>query len=100
MKQHLETNFFFISPKSDFRVDAILERAKFLVRRKGIKVLVIDPYNRLEDESEGCHIRIRAEKSQAQLAITVENTGSVFEEDLLKKLLAKEITPGDLALAY
>ena len=53
MKQHLETNFFFISPKSDFRVDAILERAKFLVRRKGIKVLVIDPYNRLEDESEG-----------------------------------------------
>ena len=53
VKQHLETNFFFISPKSDFRVDAILERAKFLVRRKGIKVLVIDPYNRLEDESEG-----------------------------------------------
>ena len=47
----------------------------------------------LEDESEGCHIRIRVEKSQAQLAITVENTGSVFEEDLLKKLLAKEITP-------
>ena len=43
VKQHLETNFFFISPKSDFRVDAILERAKFLVRRKGIKVLVIDP---------------------------------------------------------
>lgn len=53
VKQHLETNFFFISPKNDFRVDAILERAKFLVRRKGIKVLVIDPYNRLEDESEG-----------------------------------------------
>lgn len=53
VKQHLETNFFFISPKNDFRVDAILERAKFLVRRKGIKALVIDPYNRLEDESEG-----------------------------------------------
>lgn len=53
VKQHLETNFFFISPKNDFRVDAILDRAKFLVRRKGIKVLVIDPYNRLEDESEG-----------------------------------------------
>lgn len=53
VKQHLETNFFFISPKNDFRVDAILERAKFLVRRKGIKALVIDPYNRIEDESEG-----------------------------------------------
>ena len=53
VKQHLETNFFFISPKDNYRIDTILERAKFLVRRKGIKALVIDPYNRLEDESEG-----------------------------------------------
>ena len=53
VKQHLETDFFFIAPKQDYRVDTILERAKFLVRRKGIKALVIDPYNRLEDESEG-----------------------------------------------
>lgn len=53
VKQHLETDFFFIAPKDDYRLDTILERAKFLVRRKGIKTLVIDPYNRLEDESEG-----------------------------------------------
>lgn len=53
VKQHIEKNIFFISPKDDFKLDSILERAKFLVRRKGIKALVIDPYNRLEDESEG-----------------------------------------------
>ena len=53
VKEHLEQNFFFIAPKQDYRVVTILERAKFLVRRKGIKALVIDPYNRLEDESEG-----------------------------------------------
>lgn len=53
VKQHLETDFFFISPKEDYRLETILERAKFLVRRKGIKALVIDPYNRLEDESDG-----------------------------------------------
>lgn len=53
VKQHLETNFFFIAPKDDYRLDTILERAKFLVRRKGIKAVVIDPYNRLEDESDG-----------------------------------------------
>lgn len=53
VKQHLETNFFFISPQDDYRLETILERAKFLVRRKGIKALVIDPYNRLEDESNG-----------------------------------------------
>nr|DAJ25544.1 MAG TPA: DNA directed DNA polymerase [Caudoviricetes sp.] len=53
VKQHIETNFFFISPKDDYRLDTILEKAKFLVRRKGIKALVIDPYNRLKDESDG-----------------------------------------------
>ncbi|MCI8950377.1 MAG: histidine kinase [Lachnospiraceae bacterium] len=47
----------------------------------------------LEDESEDCHIRIRAAESNKQLTITVENTGSVFEEDLLQKLMAKEIIP-------
>lgn len=51
VKQHLESNFFFISPAADYKVDSILERAKFLVRRKGIKGLVIDPYNRLENEA-------------------------------------------------
>lgn len=51
VKNHLETNFFFISPAADYKVDSILERAKFLVRRKGIKGLVIDPYNRLENEA-------------------------------------------------
>lgn len=53
VKQHLETDFFFISPAADYKVDSILERAKFLVRRKGIKGLVIDPYNRLENEAGG-----------------------------------------------
>lgn len=49
-KEHLEKNFFFISPPQDFKLDTILEKARFLVRRKGIKALVIDPYNRLESE--------------------------------------------------
>lgn len=53
VKDHLESNIFFISPKEDFRIDTILEKAKSLVRRKGIKALVIDPFNRLDDESDG-----------------------------------------------
>lgn len=52
VKEHLEQDFFFISP-SDYKVDTILEKAKYLVRRRGIKALVIDPYNRLEDEKSG-----------------------------------------------
>lgn len=53
VKQHLESNFYFISPADNFRVDTILEKAKFLVRRRGIKALVIDPYNRLESQQGG-----------------------------------------------
>lgn len=53
VKQHLEDDFFFISPAADYKLGSILDRAKFLVRRKGIKGLVIDPYNRLENEAGG-----------------------------------------------
>lgn len=49
VKAYMEDNFFFILP-DDYRLDTILEKARYLVRRKGIKALVIDPYNRLEDE--------------------------------------------------
>lgn len=50
VKEHMEKDFFFIAPKDNFKLDTILERAKYLVRRKGIKALVIDPYNRLESD--------------------------------------------------
>lgn len=53
VKEHLERDFSFIAPEEDFTIDNILAKAKYLVRRKGIKILVIDPYNRLEDESNG-----------------------------------------------
>ena len=49
-KEHMERSFFFIAPENSFRLDTVLEKARFLVRRHGIKCLVIDPYNRLENE--------------------------------------------------
>lgn len=49
-KEHLEKDFSFIAPHNNYRVDTILEKARCLVRRRGIKGLVIDPYNRLETE--------------------------------------------------
>jgi len=49
-KDRLERDFTFICPTDNFRLDNILEKARFLVRRRGIKALVIDPYNRLENE--------------------------------------------------
>lgn len=50
-KEWLGRDFAFIAPSEGYRLDGILERAEYLVRRKGIKALVIDPYNRLEDDT-------------------------------------------------
>lgn len=50
IKEHLEKDFFFISPEK-FTLSHILEPARSLVRRKGIKCLVIDPFNRIESEA-------------------------------------------------
>ena len=49
-KQHIDNNFFFIDPPDDFHADTIFDKARSLVRRNGIKGLVIDPYNYLEDD--------------------------------------------------
>ena len=46
--KYMDSNFYFIMPEDDFTLDSILTRAGCLVARKGINVLVIDPYNKLE----------------------------------------------------
>ena len=54
--QHwLANNIYHILPREDrYELDTILDTAQMLVQRKGIKVLVIDPFNRIEQRlSEG-----------------------------------------------
>ncbi|MEL7271548.1 MAG: DnaB-like helicase C-terminal domain-containing protein [Bacteroidota bacterium] len=46
--ENINQNYFWIQPKEDITIEAIIERARFLVKAKGIKVLVIDPFNKLE----------------------------------------------------
>ena len=47
---YLSHNFFDILPEEGYRVDTILEKAEILVRRKGIRVFILDPYNCLEHQ--------------------------------------------------
>ena len=49
MKEYLCRNMFFIDP-NDCDINSVMERAKYLIRKKGIKVLVIDPFNSLVDK--------------------------------------------------
>ena len=47
---HIRQNFFYILNEEDFTVKTILESAKILVRTRGIKIIVIDPYNKMEHQ--------------------------------------------------
>jgi twinkle protein len=48
VKAYMNENFFFIFPDEQFSVDTILEKGRYLVRRHGVKVFAVDPWNRLE----------------------------------------------------
>lgn len=49
-KEYYKDNFFHILPDDGYTIDNILAKAKYLVRRRGIRILVIDPFNRIENE--------------------------------------------------
>jgi twinkle protein len=44
----VEKHFFVIFPRKDFKLESIFERAKYLVKTKGIRSLIIDPYNTIQ----------------------------------------------------
>lgn len=49
MKSYLSRCFFWIDP-DDTDVNSVMDRARYLIRKKGIKALVIDPFNSLTDK--------------------------------------------------
>lgn len=49
-KQYIDRNFSFICPSHDFSLDEVLDKAQYLVRKNGIKGLIIDPYNKIEHQ--------------------------------------------------
>jgi twinkle protein len=49
---HISDNYFWVMPPDKFDIDTILEKARYLVLRKGISAFVIDPYNKLEHRQE------------------------------------------------
>lgn len=49
-KKYLDNNFFIIYPEEDLTLDSILSKAKYLIKKKGIKGLVLDPWSKLEHQ--------------------------------------------------
>lgn len=50
LKDYVDKNFFWLDP-DDTDINSVMERAKYLIRRRGIKSLVIDPFNALTDSA-------------------------------------------------
>jgi len=50
--EYLRDNFYYIMDEEDNSVDLVIDSAKALVKNKGIKILVIDPYNKLEHQTK------------------------------------------------
>jgi twinkle protein len=46
--EYIKDNFFYILNEADFTIKSILDSTRILVKTRGIKIIVIDPYNKLE----------------------------------------------------
>ena len=50
-KEYMDNNFFTIYPSDDLSVESVLDKAKYLVKKKGIRGLVLDPWNKFEHQA-------------------------------------------------
>jgi twinkle protein len=50
--EHIRENFFYIMNDYDMTLEGILQGAEYYVKKKGINILVVDPYNRIEHEKK------------------------------------------------
>lgn len=50
-KRYISDNYYWINPKEGSSIENIVKAAEYCVRRKGIKVLVVDPFNQIETSS-------------------------------------------------
>jgi twinkle protein len=51
--EHIHDNFFYIINESDFTIESVIKSAQSYVKQKGIKILVVDPYNKLDHQMKG-----------------------------------------------
>jgi twinkle protein len=50
--EFIKNHFFVIYPENNFEFDNVLDKAQFLVKKYGVRGLIIDPYNTVEHKME------------------------------------------------
>ena len=84
----VKKHFFLIYPKKDFQLDSIFERAKFLVKTKGIRSLIIDPYNTVQ------HKMRSGEREDLYISrFMSELKRFAIEQNISVNLVAHQVTP-------
>lgn len=78
-RDYINDNVFWVAPEMDFKTDEILARFEYLVKAKGCKAFVIDPFNRIEAEaSHSENERLYIKKTLGKLISFAKRTDSLL----------------------
>lgn len=83
----VDKHFYMVYPDFDFKLDTILQKVKYLVRKKGIDHLIIDPYNTIE------HLMSNGEREDLYISrFMAVLKRFAIENDISIHLVAHQIT--------
>jgi twinkle protein len=86
--EFVKKHFFLIYPRKNFNLDSIFDRAKFLVKTKGIRSLIIDPYNTVQ------HKMYKGEREDLYISrFMSELKRFAIENHISVNLVAHQVTP-------
>jgi len=84
----VKKHFFIIYPKKDFQLNTIFDKAKFLVKTKGIRSLIIDPYNTIQ------HRMRSGEREDLYISrFMSELKRFALDQNISVNLVAHQVTP-------
>lgn len=52
VQDYINENYYWVAPVDDINLDEILSKFEYLVKAKGVKCFVIDPFNRIETDQD------------------------------------------------
>lgn len=79
--------FFVIYPEKDFKIQTIFDKAKYLVKKHGIRTLIIDPYNTIE------HLMNSGEREDLYISrFMTQLKRFSIENDISVNLVAHQLT--------
>lgn len=86
--QFIQDKFFLIYPDFDFKLETLVTKVKYLVRKQGIRHFIIDPYNTVE------HLMKAGEREDLYISRFMSQLKRLaVEEDLSIHLVAHQTTP-------